>query len=147
MRLSCSFVFVGQVSPQDVVKMAFMMYDVRYMPEAQVNPFGGAEEHLLSIISIVDFPPDLWLISRVMMILRGICYDLDLDLHTTKLWKPYALAVLKDEEGARMRSEQNQLLDKCDIDPVDESPVPTNTGLDVGKVLDDLWTTGRTGFE
>lgn len=127
--------------------MAFMMYDVRYMPEAQVNPFGGAEEHLLSAISIIDFPPDLWLISRVMMILRGICHDVDIDLHTTKLWKPYALAVLKDEEGARERSRQNQMLDMGTIDPVEESTAPSNTSVDIGKVLDNLWTTGCTGLE
>lgn len=117
-----------------------MIYDTKFMPEALVNPFGGAEEHLLSIISIEDFPPDLWLVSRVMMILRGICHDLGVDIHANKLWKQYALAALKDEKGAQERSMENQLLDVGSISEVQADTIePT---MDLGSILDDLWTKG-----
>ncbi|GMH35951.1 hypothetical protein BSKO_03819 [Bryopsis sp. KO-2023] len=133
-----------EVKPQDVVTMAFLMFDTKYMPEALVNPFGCAEDHLLSSISIEDFPPDLWLVVRVMMILRGLCHDLGVDVQAVDLWEPYARAVLKDEENARKRSIENHMLDVGEIEVVeneveDAIEIPE---VDLGSILDDIWTCG-----
>ncbi|CAD7702560.1 unnamed protein product [Ostreobium quekettii] len=114
LQLGVSFKGAQQApaQPHLVAKMAYMMFDTRYMPEANVNPFGDAEGHILASIKFDDFPADLWFVTRVVMLLRGLSSRLEADVHAAELWAPYAQAVLEDLAAAKRRSEENRKIDE-----------------------------------
>lgn len=113
LQLGVTFTGIHQLppDPEKIAKMAVIMFDTRYIPEANVNPFGDAQGHILSVIKINQFPPDLWFVTRVMMILRGLCSRLRVDVNAADLWRPYADAVLRDPTAAKERSAENHRLD------------------------------------
>lgn len=68
----------------------------RFIDEARISPF--SDDAVIKTIPLSSFPADLYLVVRTLMLLRGLCFSLDLDYNVRILslrrrphairWKP-----------------------------------------------------------
>eukprot|EP00850_Spirogloea_muscicola_P023373 SM000352S13421 [mRNA] locus=s352:39871:42492:+ [translate_table: standard] len=82
----------SSVDVHTLATMATILFDTRFVAEGLVSPM--SEESPLHAAPLTMFNQALWLVVRVMVLLRGICHTLRMDLHSSALWRPYALAAL-----------------------------------------------------
>ena len=80
----------------------------RPLPEALINPL--AENATIKKIPLRSAPEDLFSVGRTIMLLRGLCFSLGLDIQAARIWRPYAEAALKNPELAQL-AELNQRYD------------------------------------
>eukprot|EP00884_Botryococcus_braunii_P006323 jgi/Botrbrau1/15692/Bobra.4_1s0069.1 len=98
----------GRANPLLVTIVANIIFDTKQLPEGCVNPV--AEDAIIKTIPLDNFPRDLFMVARALMLLRGLCHRLGLDIQAAKLWRPYAEAVLRDK-NLEARALENKLLD------------------------------------
>lgn len=55
--------------------------------------------------------PGLYLICRTILVLRGLCFAVGLDVTLTDMWRPFAEATLADLEGLETRAAMNAAID------------------------------------
>eukprot|EP00850_Spirogloea_muscicola_P014624 SM000106S13972 [mRNA] locus=s106:464238:466947:+ [translate_table: standard] len=82
----------SSVDVHTLATMATILFDTRFVPEGLVSPM--SEDSPLHAAPLTMFNQALWLVVRVMVLLRGICHTLRMDLQSSALWRPYALAAL-----------------------------------------------------
>eukprot|EP00850_Spirogloea_muscicola_P007159 SM000035S13139 [mRNA] locus=s35:689645:692460:+ [translate_table: standard] len=82
----------SSVDVHTLASMATILFDTRFVAEGLISPM--SEESPLHAAPLTMFNQALWLVVRVMVLLRGICHTLRMDLHSSALWRPYALAAL-----------------------------------------------------
>lgn len=70
----------------------------RYLPEASNSPIGG--KPMIDEADIKAFPPWLYLFCRTTMLLRGICFALDMDVNLSEMWRPFAEQTLRGDVQA-----------------------------------------------
>ena len=54
------------------------VFDSRSLPEARVSPL--ADNAVIKRVPLQRFPRDLFMVARTVMLLRGLCHALDLDM-------------------------------------------------------------------
>ncbi|KAL3692088.1 hypothetical protein R1sor_005739 [Riccia sorocarpa] len=86
----------GAVSDSTLAVMARIMFDTCYVQEATVSPM--SPESILRNTPLTSFNQALWLVVRALVILRGLCYGLRMDVSACTIWRPYALKALEDLE-------------------------------------------------
>ncbi|CAM6100827.1 unnamed protein product [Calypogeia fissa] len=87
----------GVVQSSTLALMARILFDTCYEREATVSPM--AEESILRQTPLTGFNQALWLVVRAMVLLRGLCYGLSMDISSCTLWRPYALRALEEQES------------------------------------------------
>ncbi|KAK9822468.1 hypothetical protein WJX81_005700 [Elliptochloris bilobata] len=93
----------GLADPRLIAKVAHIMFDTRSLPEARVSPL--ADDAVIKKIPLQRFPRDLFMVARTVMLLRGLCHALGLDIQSARVWRKHADAALRDsmlEEDRRM---------------------------------------------
>ncbi|GBG91635.1 hypothetical protein CBR_g52669 [Chara braunii] len=83
----------GMPDKDAVVKMAYIMFDTRFIAEALVSPM--CDDHMVRKTPLASFNQALWLVVRALVIMRGLANMLQVDLSAVNLWQPYAKAVLE----------------------------------------------------
>ncbi|GBG63095.1 hypothetical protein CBR_g36582 [Chara braunii] len=83
----------GMPDKDAVVKMAYIMFDTRFLAEALVSPM--CDDHMVRKTPLASFNQALWLVVRTLMIMRGLTNMLQVDLSAVNIWQPYAKAVLE----------------------------------------------------
>lgn len=102
----------SKVDNSILAKLAYIMFDTRPLPEAHVSPM--AADSLLQTNPLTAFNQDFWLVVRTVLLLRGLCNSLQLDISAAVVWQPYAQKSLqnppKDDKTAKdFLSHLNQL--------------------------------------
>ena len=78
----------GAADSDTVIKIAYSLFDTRYIEEAQMNPFG--DDSLVSDTDIT-FNSQLWMIVRLILLLRGMFHDFGIDdISAVEVWRPFA---------------------------------------------------------
>ena len=49
----------------------------RFLDEARISPF--SDDAVIKTIPLASFPADMYMVVRALMLLRGLCFSLDLD--------------------------------------------------------------------
>lgn len=81
----------------------------RFIPEAVASPFGGGA--IVEGAPLSEFPGELYLICRAVLILRGICHALGMtDVVLADLWLTEAEESLGDMAGLQARAARNAAL-------------------------------------
>ncbi|KAL2624182.1 hypothetical protein R1flu_008427 [Riccia fluitans] len=86
----------GIVSDSTLALMARIMFDTCYVQEATVSPM--STESILRSTPLTSFNQALWLVVRALVLLRGLCYGLKMDISACTVWRPYAIRALEDLE-------------------------------------------------
>ncbi|GHP08704.1 hypothetical protein PPROV_000744100 [Pycnococcus provasolii] len=82
----------GDADKDTVIKIAYSLFDTRYIAEAQLNPFG---DDSLTSDTDITFNSNLWMIVRLILLLRGMFHDFGIDnVSAVEIWHPFAQAVL-----------------------------------------------------
>ena len=55
----------------------------RFIEEACISPF--SDEAVIKSIPLASFPPDMYMVVRALMLLRGLCFSLNLDYNVRLL--------------------------------------------------------------
>lgn len=93
-------------------KIALVFFDLRFLPEASMSPFGNPVDNpLLAGAPISHFPSETYMIIRAMMLLRGICFTLGADIDTARRWRHYAEAALEGDWIERRAAENARVAD------------------------------------
>lgn len=93
----------------DVVTMAHIFFDTRYLVAAQVNPL--SEEAVIHNTPLKEFPSWLYMVMRTVLLLRGLTFAMGMDVSTADMWKPHALRALAEGEVGRQRARENMHID------------------------------------
>lgn len=82
----------GVVSETRLAIMARILFDTCYVQEATVSPM--SQDSILRTTPLKAFNQSVWMVVRALVILRGLCFALKMDLSATAIWYPYAQAAL-----------------------------------------------------
>lgn len=66
----------------------------RALPEGCVNPM--AEDAIIKSIPLAKFPRDLFMVGRTLMLLRGLCHRLNLDIQVPIPIPPFTCSLICD---------------------------------------------------
>ncbi|KAG0609237.1 hypothetical protein M758_8G168900 [Ceratodon purpureus] len=78
----------GEVSENRLAIMARILFDTCYVQEATVSPM--SQDSILRTTPLKAFNQSVWMVVRALVILRGLCFALKMDLSATAIWFPYA---------------------------------------------------------
>jgi aarF domain-containing kinase len=88
----------GVVSESRLATMARILFDTCYVAEATVSPM--SQDSLLRTTPLRAFNQAIWMVVRTLVILRGMCFALKMDLSATTIWLPFAQAALQSEDNS-----------------------------------------------
>ncbi|CAM6044483.1 unnamed protein product [Sphagnum compactum] len=91
-------VYGGVVSESRLATMARILFDTCYVAEATVSPM--SQDSLLRTTPLRAFNQAIWMVVRTLVILRGMCFALKMDLSATAIWLPFARAALQSEDNS-----------------------------------------------
>lgn len=76
--------------------VAYILFDTRMdLPMAKMNPFDTDLPPEVRALKISRIPREVFMLVRVVALLRGILSSLGLDIHSRRIWAPYAEAYLR----------------------------------------------------
>ncbi|KAJ7556254.1 hypothetical protein O6H91_05G076200 [Diphasiastrum complanatum] len=78
----------GEVPVSILAKMARMLFDTCYVEEATVSPM--SDKSILRTTPLTSFNQALWMVVRTILLLRGLCFSLHMDVSAATIWQPYA---------------------------------------------------------
>lgn len=76
-----------------VATAARILFDVCYIEEATVSPM--SQNSILKEIPLKKFNQEVWMVIRTNLLLRGLCFSLNLNISAAKIWRPYAVTVIR----------------------------------------------------
>jgi len=75
--------------------VAYVIFDTRMdIPEANMNPFDDSIPHEMRSIKISTIPQEVFMLIRIIALLRGILSSIGIDIHSREIWLPYAQSFL-----------------------------------------------------
>lgn len=87
---------VDNCSEQFAATACYILYDTRMdFPEAHMGPM-DPDAHEFRTAKVPSLPQDLFMIMRVITLLRGLLSSLQVDISSAQLWRPLALQTLAD---------------------------------------------------
>ena len=112
------------VDPLLAAMLATVIFDTTPLPAAAVNPLDDSGRSLLKLAPVKAFPSDMFQVGRTIMILRGLCAALEMDISAAKEWRKDALACLRESDAkAEAVAAAAKRLDNGDDDHDDEDEV------------------------
>ena len=55
---------------------------LRFLDEACISPF--SDDAVIKSIPLARFPPDMYMVVRTLMLLRGLCFNIGLDIQARR---------------------------------------------------------------
>jgi aarF domain-containing kinase len=79
--------------------VAYVIFDTRMdIPEANMNPFDDSIPHEMRAIKISTIPQEVFMLIRIIALLRGILSSIGIDIHSRNIWLPYARSFLNQRK-------------------------------------------------
>ena len=83
--------------PDFALTVCYILFDTRMdMMEAHVSPLDSNIPPEMRVVRIDTIPEELFMLIRVVALIRGMLISLDTDVHARMIWRPYALAALRN---------------------------------------------------
>ena len=80
-------------------EVTYVWLSTRFMDEARISPF--SDDAVIKAIPLSAFPPYLYMVVRTLMLLRGLCFSLDLDIQViTHFWLPILTHMMAETHGS-----------------------------------------------
>lgn len=76
-----------------VATAARILFDVCFIEEATVSPM--SRNSILKEIPLKKFNQGLWMVIRTNLLLRGLCFSLNMNISAAKIWRPYAITAIQ----------------------------------------------------
>ena len=99
--------------------IAFILFDTRMdLQEATMNPFDDDIPEEIQKLRLSMIPQEVFMVIRTVALLRGILTALRFDIHSRRLWAPYAIRFLKKSNIAILANQSRKMsVVKGIIDP------------------------------
>ena len=65
------------------------------MEEAHLSPLDENLPEDMKVVNIKTIPEEIFMLIRVVALIRGMLISLDTDVHARMIWRPYAIAALR----------------------------------------------------
>lgn len=87
---------IDNCTPKLKSTIAYILFDTRMdLPEARMNPFENSLPVELRRLRLSTIPQDVFMLVRVVSLLRGLLSAFEVDVHSRHIWAPYAVNFLK----------------------------------------------------
>ena len=87
--------------PDFALTVCYILFDTRMdMMEAHASPLDSNIPPEMRVVRIDTIPEELFMLIRVVALIRGMLISLDTDVHARMIWRPYALAALETRTNA-----------------------------------------------
>jgi len=84
-------------APDFALTVCYILFDTRMdLEEAHVSPLDADLPEDMRVVNIKTIPEELFMMIRVVALMRGILVSLDTDVHARMIWRPYAIAALRE---------------------------------------------------
>ena len=83
--------------PDFALTVCYILFDTRMdIMEAHVSPLDSNIPPEMRVVRIDTIPEEIFMLVRVVALIRGMLISLDSDVHARMIWRPYALAALRN---------------------------------------------------
>lgn len=83
-------------TPDFALTVCYILFDTRMdLEEAHLSPLDADIPEDMRVVNIRTIPEELFMLIRVIALIRGMLISLDCDVHARTIWRPYAIAALR----------------------------------------------------
>ena len=83
-------------SPDFALTVLYILFDTRMdIEEAHVSPLDADLPAEMRAVNIRTIPEEVFMMIRVVALIRGMLISCDVDVHARDIWKPYAIQALQ----------------------------------------------------
>ena len=92
-------------TPELKATIAHVLFDTRMdLPEAQMNPFERSLPIEIRQLRLSKIPQEVFMLVRIVALLRGMLAAFGIDIHSRHIWAPYAKRFLKKTKNVQLTS-------------------------------------------
>lgn len=87
---------LANAAPDFALTVCYILFDTRMdLEEAHVSPLDADLPEEMRLVNIRTIPEEIFMLIRVVALIRGMLISLDTDVHARMIWRPYAIAALR----------------------------------------------------